>query len=44
LRSIRERAESVGGKLILESKPGNGTRIEVIIPVEQPQPLQGVQS
>ncbi len=44
LRSIRERAESVGGRLILQSKPGNGTRIKVIIPVGQPQPLQGVQS
>jgi signal transduction histidine kinase/ligand-binding sensor domain-containing protein len=44
LRSIKERAESVGGTFVLESRPGNGTRIEIIIPVEQPKPLQGVQS
>lgn len=44
LRSIKERAESVGGTFILESGPGKGTRIEIIIPVEQPKPLQGVQS
>ncbi|CAG0989260.1 partial Sensor histidine kinase LiaS, partial [Anaerolineae bacterium] len=43
LRSIRERAESVGGQLILKSAPGKGTQIEVIIPVEQ-ETLQGVQS
>jgi signal transduction histidine kinase len=42
LRSIKERAESVGGTFVLESSPGNGTRIEVIIPIVQ-QPLQGVQ-
>ncbi len=44
LRSIKERAESVGGTFVLESGPGKGTRIEIIIPVEQPKPLQGVQS
>jgi NarL family two-component system sensor histidine kinase LiaS len=42
LRSIKERAESVGGTFVLESSPGKGTRIEVIIPIVQ-QPLQGVQ-
>ena len=43
LRSIKERAESVGGKFVLESSPGKGTRIEVIIPIVQPAALQGVQ-
>jgi signal transduction histidine kinase len=33
LRSIKERAESVGGELIIESNPNKGTRIEVIIPI-----------
>jgi len=44
LRSIKERAESVGGTFVLESGPGKGTRIEVIIPVAQQKTLQGVQS
>lgn len=43
LRSIKERTESVGGTFVLESGPGKGTRIEVIIPVAQ-EKLQGVQS
>jgi signal transduction histidine kinase/ligand-binding sensor domain-containing protein len=32
LRSIRERAESIGGHIVIESAPGKGTRIEVSIP------------
>jgi ligand-binding sensor domain-containing protein/signal transduction histidine kinase len=32
LRSIKERAESIGGQICIESIPGKGTRIEVIIP------------
>jgi signal transduction histidine kinase len=33
LRSIKERADSVGGEIIIESNPGQGTRIEVTIPI-----------
>jgi ligand-binding sensor domain-containing protein/signal transduction histidine kinase len=41
LRSIKERAESVGGQFVLESSPGKGTRIKVIIPISQHKTLQG---
>ena len=32
LRSMRERAEAIGGKLVLESKRGGGTRVILYIP------------
>jgi PAS domain S-box-containing protein len=38
-----ERAEAIGGKLLVQSEPGQGTRIEVIIPRQesyQPAPLE----
>jgi len=31
LRSIRERAESVNGRIYIESAPGKGTRLEIVI-------------
>lgn len=31
LLNTRERAESIGGKLVVESKPGQGTRVEIDI-------------
>jgi len=34
LRSMRERAEMVGGELHLTSHPGDGTRIEIRVPLE----------
>jgi NarL family two-component system sensor histidine kinase LiaS len=34
LRSIRERAESIGGQVSIESTPGNGTHIRVTIPIQ----------
>ena len=34
LRSIRERAESIGGQILISSTPGQGTRIEVRIPIQ----------
>jgi NarL family two-component system sensor histidine kinase LiaS len=34
LRLIRERAESVGGQVTIESEPGHGTRVLIDIPVE----------
>jgi signal transduction histidine kinase len=33
LRFMRERAESIGGRLQIDSTPGEGTCIEVEIPV-----------
>jgi signal transduction histidine kinase len=33
LASMRERAESVGGRLTIESKPGAGTRVQAELPV-----------
>jgi two-component system sensor histidine kinase UhpB len=33
LAGMRERVESVGGQLILESEPGKGTVVEVAVPV-----------
>lgn len=35
LRGMRERAELVGGKITVESRPGEGTRIRVEIPVHE---------
>lgn len=34
LQTMKERAESTGGHLVIESRPGAGTRLEVIVPVE----------
>jgi PAS domain S-box-containing protein len=34
LRSMRERAEMLGGTLRLDSEPGEGTRVEIIMPLE----------
>jgi signal transduction histidine kinase len=34
LRSMQERAESLGGKLIIESRPGQGTRLTCSVPVD----------
>jgi signal transduction histidine kinase len=36
LSTMRERAESIGGTLIVDSKPGDGTRVTVRIPREAP--------
>jgi signal transduction histidine kinase len=30
---MRERVESVGGRLILHSAPGHGTTVQVVIPL-----------
>jgi len=35
LRGMRERAELVGGNLIVESRPGVGTRVHVEVPVHE---------
>ncbi|HSG14234.1 MAG TPA: GAF domain-containing sensor histidine kinase [Gaiellaceae bacterium] len=37
LQTMRERAEAVGGEFVVESSPGSGTRVEVIIPVSTPK-------
>jgi signal transduction histidine kinase len=34
LAGMRERAESIGGKLELNSAPGSGTIIKIIVPVK----------
>ena len=34
LTIMKERAESLGGKLLIDSKPGNGTEVRVSIPLE----------
>jgi len=34
LKTMKERAESAGGSLDIKSRPGGGTRLEVMIPVE----------
>jgi len=36
LYGIRERAELLGGKLTIESEPGQGTTLFVVLPLEQP--------
>ena len=32
LKGMRERAEVLGGHLIVQSRPGNGTRVELVLP------------
>jgi signal transduction histidine kinase len=34
LAGMRERIDSIGGKLVIESAPGKGTRIEIVVPIE----------
>jgi len=43
LLGIRERAELLGGTAVIESSPGNGTRVEVRVPIpaEPAPPSQG---
>ncbi len=36
LAGMRERADSIGGKLVIESAPGKGTTVEIIVPVVSP--------
>ncbi len=35
LHTMKERAESVGGSLRLDSRPGDGTAVEVMVPLEK---------
>ncbi|MBI4629234.1 MAG: histidine kinase, partial [Candidatus Rokubacteria bacterium] len=35
--TMRERAEAVGGKFALSSRPGAGTRVEVELPLNAPK-------
>jgi signal transduction histidine kinase len=37
LSSMRERAESVGGRLSIESSPGQGTRVSADLPIHDAQ-------
>jgi nitrate/nitrite-specific signal transduction histidine kinase len=39
LRIIRERVESMGGRLAIESAPGNGVKLRVVVPFEQPHAM-----
>jgi signal transduction histidine kinase len=35
LFSIRERLESIGGRFRLESSPGNGTKVTLMVPIQR---------
>ncbi len=37
LTTMRERAEAVGGKFCMESQPGQGTTVEVVLPLPPPE-------
>ncbi len=37
LLGMRERAESLGGRLTVQTEPGQGTRVELLVPVQQLQ-------
>jgi len=39
LTSMRERAERVGGRLILRSSPGKGTTVQVVVPATKESPV-----
>lgn len=34
LQTMRQRAEAAGGRLAVESAPGTGTRVRIILPLE----------
>lgn len=38
LKTMRERAEAVGGKLTIDSVPGKGTKVIVALPLEEKRP------
>jgi len=38
LIGMRERAREIGGKFVVKSKPGKGTRVEVTVPFSPPKP------
>jgi signal transduction histidine kinase len=38
LRSMRERAEMLGGTLRVDSEPGEGTRLEIRVPLDGRRP------
>lgn len=40
VQTMRERAQSVGGRLIIDTSPGNGTEVECRLPCLQPERLQ----
>jgi two-component system, NarL family, sensor kinase len=40
LASMAERVEAVGGSFSIEGVPGSGTRVEVRLPIEDPNPLR----
>jgi PAS domain S-box-containing protein len=44
LRSMRERAEMLGGSLQIDSMPGAGTRVEMIVPLDARRMHAGQQS
>jgi signal transduction histidine kinase len=35
LEGIRQRVGLLGGRLKIESKPGSGTRVQVVVPIVQ---------
>jgi signal transduction histidine kinase len=39
LEGMRERAESVGGRFEIRSAPGDGTRVEVVVPILVSEPV-----
>jgi signal transduction histidine kinase len=36
LRGLRDRVEALGGRISLESRPGQGTRLRAVLPLEEP--------
>lgn len=44
LRALRQRSEALGAELRIESQPGNGTRLELIVPLERKRSRKGRQS
>ena len=44
LRALRQRSEALGAELRIESQPGNGTRLELIVPLERKRSRKARQS
>lgn len=38
LQTMRERARAVGGHILIHSRPGEGTRVQVVMPLQPPAP------
>jgi two-component system nitrate/nitrite sensor histidine kinase NarX len=44
LRALRQRSEALGAELRVDSRPGEGTRLELIVPLNRKRPRKARKS